>query len=73
MIDKFTEIERNQLLRLHLVPLLDKTIDALIKSDRRDLASEWDAHHGVLVTLVTSIREDIFADRVKRKRDKGDA
>lgn len=71
LIDKLTEYEKNKLLRWHLMPLLTKTTIALDRAELRSLSSEWEAHMNILVTLVTTARQEIFDERKGKALDRG--
>lgn len=66
MIEKLSEMERNMLLRFQLVPLLNRTIDHMRATGREPLAMEWDMYSNILITLVTTARQEIFDARQKR-------
>lgn len=66
VIDKLNEMERNMLLRLQLVPLIDKTIAHMRATERHPLAMEWDMYSNILITLVTTARQEIYDARQKR-------
>lgn len=72
LIDKLSDYERNLLLRWHVMPLLNKTMAQLIAAGHQDTAKVWEDYTNILITLVTTARQEMYDARGKEIQGRQD-
>ena len=67
-IDRLTAGERDVLMQIDMLTLINKTVRALDVDDKHRLAMQWDMLKPALLSIVQHAREDIFESRKRIAR-----